>query len=212
MSRLLSCIRRRPRYADFLTPVTAGVALYRLKRASVPEGPYTTFLSVSNVGFLDPAINPLVVDAQQTGDQVRIVIDPVPYGIPETGPTYIQLFHVDGTGAETLKSGAMLLLPDSANHGATAVAMSGTAPNGATIANSMRVDLPRLGADFTLHNESATIPLYVAFVEGGAEFLLQPNTPLPQMVLRDAPVASFWVRGSGGTCAFSATFSQASPR
>ena len=212
MRRLLSCIRRRPNYADFITPVTDGVVLYRLKRALVPQGPFTTFLNAPVGGFLDPTLNPLVIDSQQTVGQVRIVINPANYGILETGPTWIQFAHVDAGSVETIRSGSMLFLPASNNHAATAVAFSGIAPNGATIANSLQIDLPRLATSFTLHAEDGAIPMYVAFTEGGAEQLLQVPSVLPQVVLRDSPVDSFWVRGSGGTCAFSGTFSTASPK
>jgi hypothetical protein len=95
MNRLFGVARRRPGYVDVITPFSYGVTGYRLKWA--PNFDATTFspiLTSSNVGYLDPTINPNVVDAQPMGGaasngskNIRIVFNPAnpSYAVALTG-------------------------------------------------------------------------------------------------------------------------------
>jgi len=83
MNRLFGIARRRPGYVDLITPFSYGVTGYRLKWSPNFDGTFATFLTTTNIGYLDPLINPNVVDAQPMGGaasngskNVRIVFNP----------------------------------------------------------------------------------------------------------------------------------------
>jgi hypothetical protein len=214
MNRTLSCIRRRPNLVDLLTPIVAGVAGYRIKSANNFDGSYTELFTCTNVGFLDANVDGRKVELQQTSGRVRMVFDPATYAAPhtaalvDTNHIWLELWHVDSVGAETQISAPTLLLPDAAYHGYKTVVIHGAAPSGATIANSLQLDLPRLMTNLVVHNEEGTNPLFVAFEGSGGEVKLAANA-LPQHVAQNSPFSSLWVRGSGGTATFSASFTQA---
>ncbi len=212
MKRTFSVIRRRPNLVDVLLPLIDGTQTYRLKWAANFDGVYSTIISASNVGFLDPAINPMVVGGQPTsGRQVRIVFDPATYSIPDTQPFWLQFWTVPFGGAEAQRSAGGMILPDSANHGTGIITIHGNAPNQAAVADSLQIDLPRMMEDISIHNEDGSNALFVATEEGGAEIKLSPSA-LPQFQSLHGTHASIWVRGGGGVVAFSATFTQAFPR
>jgi hypothetical protein len=211
MNRTLSVMRRRPHYIDARTPIVYGVAGYRLKWAANFDGIFTTFLTSTNVGFLDENVPRGRVDSQPTQGSVRMVFDPTTYAIPDTNHIWLELFHVAPGGAETQVSAPLLILPDGAHHGYNTVTLHGTAPSGVSVANSLQLDLPSLMYDFRVHNEEGATILYVATQEGGSETQLKPDAQ-PQMATYQAPQGSLWVRGAGATAAFSATFTLAFPK
>jgi len=212
MKRSFSVIRRRPHIVDVLFPLTAGVQTYRLKWASNFDGSFTQFLDSTNVGFLDPSINPAVVGSQPTaGRQVRVVFDPDTYSIPDAEPFWLQYWTVPFGGAEEQQSAAALILPDSSNHGVGIVTIHGTAPSAMDVSGSLQIDLPRMMQDIRIHNEDGTNSLFVATEEGGAETKLGPG-PVPQFANVFGTHASLWVRGGGATVDFSASFTAAFPK
>jgi len=213
MNRTLSVIRRRPNLIDCVVPFVYGVDKYRLKWNANFDGVFAQFLDSSNVGFLDPAINQATVDVQQTQGRVRIVFNPASYAIPDQQHIWLELWHVAPGGAETQMSAPSLVLPESAHHGIHQVTIHGGAPNAATSAGSLQLDLPRLMQDFRIHSEAAGGGnyLYVATEQNGPEQELRPDT-FPQYQAFYATQGSIWVRGGGGIVNFSATFTMAFPR
>lgn len=214
MNRTFSVIRRRNHLVDLMTPFVYGIQTYRLKWNVNFDGAFAQFLDSSNVGYLDPSINPAVVEAQPSRGQVRVVFDPSNYAITDTGSFWLELWHVPvGGGPEVQMSAPTLVLPESSHHGVGSVTIHGTAPIGASSANSLQLDLPRLMSDFRIHNEEAVggHALFVSSEEGGPESRLDPDT-FPQFQQLTATQGSLWVRGGGGTAAFSAVFTLAFPR
>jgi len=213
MKRTFSVIRRRPHLVDVIMPLTSGVQTYRLKwAANFDAGSYTQFLDSGNQGYLDPSIDPGVVGAQPTSSrQVRVVFDPTTFSIPDTSPFWLQFWTVPFGGSEAQQSAGGLILPDSDNHGTGIITIHGNAPNAASVAGSLQIDLPRMMQDIRVHNEDSTNSLFVATDEGGAESKLPPDT-FPQFANLQGTHASLWVRGGGGAVAFSATFTQSFPR
>lgn len=213
MIRTLSVIRRRPNLIDCVVPFVYGVDKYRLKWNANFDGVFVQFLDSTPNGFLDPAVNQATLEVQQTQGRVRITFDPASYGIPDTQHIWLELWHVAPGGAETQISAPSLVLPESAHHGIHQVIIHGAAPNAASSAGSLQLDLPRLMQDFRIHSEAPVggNNLYVATEQNGPEQELRPDT-FPQYQSLAASQGSLWVRGGGGAVNFSAIFTMSFPR
>jgi hypothetical protein len=219
MNRLFGIARRRPNYVDLITPFTYGVSGYRLKWATNFDAAFTTFITSTNVGFVDPAINQYAIDSQPlggftgavgSGRNIRIVFNPASYSIPDTTPFWLQFVQETG-GVEGTPGAPTLVLPDSMNHGVGMVTIHGSAPSAGSSATATQLDLPRLGEDFHIHNEDPSNSLYVSSVAGGSETQVKPD-PASQFYSFRPTQGSLWVRGGGGAVVFSARFTLAFPR
>lgn len=219
MNRLFGIARRRPNYVDLITPFTYGVDGYRLKWAANFDAAFTTFITSSNVGFVDPAVNRAVIDSQpmggftglaNSGRNIRIVFNPASYSITDTSAFWLQFVPVTG-GVEGTAGAPTLVLPDSANHGVGITTIHGSAPSGVASANSLQLDLPRLSEDFHIYNEDGANSLFVSTEQSGHETQVKPS-PAEQMHMLRGTQGSLWVRGGGGAVVFSARFTLAFPR
>jgi len=201
MSRMFSVIRRKPDFMHVVIPRSSTVDEYRLKWATNFDQAPTQFLTPRNIGYVDPAID-LRQHAVMAGDNVQLLFKPSTFSIPDTKPFWLQYFPVTG-GLEGTPSPMTLILPR--YNETQVVVISGLAPNGATVANSLQLDFPRLMSDLRIHNEHATVSLYVAFEPGGYEYQLQAPERTPQLSALVATQPCMLVRGGGGTPTFSAT-------
>lgn len=208
-TRLFSILRRKPGFLDFSTPLldaaTTGVYGYRLKTDTDPGGAFgTVVVSVTNLGLVDSEVsgaqNPII-----PGNNVRILMKPSNHGLSDAGYFWLKLVYLDSASAEMADpapSAATLILPPTAMWPAL-FGFNGTAPSAATIADSLRVDLPSV-ENFQLRNTGSN-PIYLSFQEGSPEILV-PSAQLSQGFF--GGVSSFWVRATGGTSTFSVEFSQ----
>lgn len=213
MKRLFKIGRRRPNIVDFYTPLTQGLdtAGFRIKWAQNFDGSFATIINSTNVGFLDPNVNPYRVESQPTsGTDVRIVFDPASYSIDDTKSFWLQFAQVTG-GSESLVSAPTLILPDSALRGQGIVTIHGTAPSAADSTGALQIDLPFVAQNFQIHNEDGTNSLFVSTEQGGPEQKCGVAT-FPQYETLWGAQPSIWVRGGGGAVAFSASFTRAFPR
>lgn len=201
MNRIFSVARRRPGIVDLFTKRVAGVEGYRLKASANFDGVFATIFTAPKFGFLDDVgVDRRVIETQPTGGQVRVVFNPTTYGLTDANPLWLELFHVDGAGAETQVSAPTLVLPDQTQfltRGYGHILLRGNAPNAATVAGSLQLDLPRLLCDWRILNEEAGTDAFVAFEPGGPEYLLKQNSIQPQFSTFTAKAASVWVRGNG---------------
>lgn len=216
-ARLFAVLRRRPNYIDVMTPFTYGTDGYRLKWATNFDASFTTFITAPNTGFVDGSINPNVIDAQPMGGEasnggrnLRIIFNPTTFSIPDTSSFWLQFVQVIA-GVEQTPGAPTLILPDSANHGVGIVTIHGNAPSGASTANTLQIDFPRLMEDIHIHNEAASTSLFVSTQSGGAETLVPPDSAEQFSQLRGTQ-GSIWVRGGGAQAAFSARMTLAFPR
>lgn len=215
--RLFSILRRKPGFIHFSTPlldsIATGVVRYRLKTDTDPGGSFgTTVATVTNTGLVDPAVagpqNPI-----QPGNNVQILMKPSNYGLPDSAFFWMKLVYVNAAGSEMTNpapSAATLVLPPFV--GNEQAGFNATAPSQTSITDSLRIDLPRQMSNFRVRNLSTTIPLYVAFQEGGPEIVVPGQASSQESIGFEGIVSSIWVRGSGGTAAFSAQFTYANPR
>lgn len=221
--RLFSILRRKPGFIHFTTPLldssSTGVVMYRLYTDDSPDFPSPTeVVTVTNLGLVDPAVagpqNPI-----QPGKTVQILMKPSNYGLPDSAFFWLKLVYVDSAGddipsilvpAGPSPSAATLVLPPFV--GNEQAGFNATAPSETSLADSLQIDLPRQMSNFRIRNLSTTIPLYVAFQEGGPEIVVPGQASSQESIGFEGLVSSIWVRGSGGTAAFSAQFTYANPR
>lgn len=214
MNRTINVFRRRPNIVDLMVPVTPNVVEYRLKWAQNFDGVFATIIQAPVYGFYDESINRGKVDSQpSTGTSVRMTFDPVTFGIDDTKSFWVQLFHLPSGGPEAAVSAPSLVLPESAHHGVGIVTIAGNAPNAASSAGALQLDLPRLMQDFKVFNQEAPggNSLYISTEQSGPEQEVQP-APAMQYLSLMGTQGSIWVRGGGGVVAFSGTFTMAFPR
>ncbi len=212
MNRQFSVIRRRPQVIDILTPFVYGTTEYRIKWAENFDDVFATLMAPGAIGYVDPAINLLAQATTFNNNAVRIIFDPTDAAWSITDPNkafWLQLARYDGA-VETYVSPPTLLLPDTSNHGVGIVTIQGTAPIGATVADSLQLDLPHLMSDFQVRNEGA-VALRLATEPGGSEFELAVSA-IPQYTIFNATQGSLLVRGVSAPTLFSATFTLAFPR
>jgi hypothetical protein len=161
--RDFSTYRRRPHYVDILTPKRVGVEGYRLKAARNFDGVFETIITADiGRGYLDPSINPQVINTAPGNKHVRFIFDPDTFQAPHAADLlddehiWLQFFPVDFLGAEGTGGAKTLLLPDDEMKAAGRVTVTGEAPNAATVANSLRLDMPFRMRNLTIRNNEAS--------------------------------------------------------
>lgn len=215
--------RRRPRIVDILTPKRVGVQGYRLKAARNFDLTFQTILTADICsGYLDPvALKAGIIDRHTLGaapgtGHVRIVFDPNtfagphPANLDDDENIWLQWFPVDYAGVEGPGGPLGLILPDDEMKAQGRVIVQGTAPAGASVANSLRLDLPYRMRNFVIRNNEATggNDLAIATVEGGSEI---PIAPQDVTEFFEGGVGALLVRGVGGDVTFSATMTHYLP-
>jgi hypothetical protein len=213
--------RRRPHLVDILTPKREGVQGYRLKAArNFDVTPQTIITADIGAGYLDPTalgngnINRVTLGSAP-GEHVRIVFDPDSFSahaanLDDNEHMWLQFAPVDFSGSEGTPGALTLILPDDENKATGRVVIAGTAPTGATVANSLRLDMPLRMRDFYIRNEEASgsTDLKIATAEGGPEVTVPPQS---EVSFLDGGQGTILVRGDGGTAGFSATMTHYLP-
>jgi hypothetical protein len=215
MSRDFNVIRRRTGIVDMLTPKRANVGGYRIQAAPNFDGSFVTlFTAPISSGYLDPAINREVLHSVNNRDHIRMVFNPNTFtgaaGITDAKNFWIRFVPVDLAGSAGTPGNPSLVLTDTDHTGNSRILIAGTAPNGASIANSLQLDLPFTSQDLYIKNEQAAAgtALFVADFAGGSEQQISAQETLS---IFHGPVDTLVVRGAGGTVAFSASFTNYLP-
>lgn len=211
--RLFSVLRRKVGLIDLITPIrpqAEGVAQYRLKTDTSPTGAFaTTVMTVPNTGKVDPAVQ----GAQhviQPGENVRMIFKPSNFSLSDTDALWLKLVYVDASNAEMTSpapSAATLVLPPVSN--GTMFGFTATAPNQATMANSVQIDLPRTMSNFRITNNETTNPLFLAFDPGGPEVKVPFGKDVSSL---NGMASTIFARATGGTAEFSVSFTLSTPR
>jgi hypothetical protein len=202
------CNRRRPGIVDFLVTPNALAGSYQIfGGASFDATTHLQLFAFGQTGFRDDTINPAVLDMLNQGDRIRVVFDPAQHGLTDTVVNYLQLKYVTAAGGgAVVMSPVTMLLPDSMYHGYQVITVNGSAPQGAAPVNSTQIDLSRLARDLQVVNQSATNGLWVGTDAGGDPYYVAPGAQYTTFI---GTVSSLFVRGAGGTVAFSASFTHA---
>lgn len=216
MNRDFTVIRRRANLVDILTPKRDGVQGYRLKAAKNFDGTFQTMVTGDiSTGFLDPAIDTRVLQAVPSRDRVRIVFDPAtfsgaPWNLVDSDHFWLRFFPVDFAGVEGTGGARVLIIPDDELAAQGRVIIRGEAPIGATVANSLRLDLPfRMKNIYIRSNEpSGGNFMAVATTPGGSERLIDPGE---EAEFFEGAVETLMVRGDTGAVPFTASMTHILP-
>ena len=207
MIREFSVIRRRPNIVDVVTPVRKGVDGYGLEWAANFDGVFASIVTAPIQGHCDESLRDLP-HAPQGGANVRIIINPADHTIPDCKAFWMRFVpYVGGVAGTPGNPG--LILPDQTGYGVVTIA--GNAPAGATVADALQLDFPRLVEDLQVVNTGG-VSLFVASDATDTEYeVITGALQLPFRNLRGA-IPCIRVRGAGGLCAFSASFTLAFAR
>lgn len=209
--RDFSVIRRRVNYVDLVTPKRAGVFGYRFQAASNFDASYSTLFTLPiSSGYRDPSINPDLLNSVNLRDHVRAVFNPVTFSLSDTAHFWLRFLPVDAAGTPGTAGPGTLILTDAERHGSSLIQISGSAPSGAAVANSLQLNLPQSSQDFSIKNEAEAggNDLYVSTRVGGRE---QQIGPQEVYKVFEGPASLLMVRGSGGVVPFSASFTNYMP-
>jgi hypothetical protein len=205
MAKSLSMYRRRAGLVDLFLVSRAGAKSYTFKASTNFDVAAVAFQSVPQDGFRSPTAfdsGP----AEGFRGRTRFTFAPADYSLDDTKPIWlrIQQVNVDGT---TGPDEAFHLVPPYNPQGRKAVVLAGNAPNGASLAASLEIQLPHQMQGIELQNNGAN-DLYVAFEPGGPEFKVPPlTTGFTNLSVNYPTVSQLFVRGSGAVVAFAAVMS-----
>lgn len=209
-------LRRRPGIVDILTPKQPGVVKgYRFQAATNFDGSFVTLFTADiGSGYLDGTINPVVLTSVNNQDAVRVVFNPNTFtgtaGITDDQHFWLRMVPIDFAGSVGTAGSPGLIIPDDETHATGRVIIRGSAPNGAAIANSLRLDFPCRMQDLHIRNNEASggTTLFVATAVGGSE---RPIAPQEVSNMYQGAAGCLFVRGGGAIVNFSADFTQYLP-
>ena len=210
--RDFSFVRRRPGFIDLVIPKVADdVTGYGLEWAQNFDGAvaFASVITATNHGHIDADLQKFPRDLVNRVDVVRIIFNPKNYSIDDTKSFWLRFVPYVGAVAGT-PGNPGLILPDAVAY--RMVVIQGKAPSGATVADSLHLDFPRLMTDFRIVNLDSAKTLFVATEDGGPEYAFMPT-------VNDYPVSNLLgaspyilVRGDGAEVEFTATFTAAYPK
>ncbi|HEY8095933.1 MAG TPA: hypothetical protein VIE65_07515 [Methylobacter sp.] len=124
----------------------------------------------------------------------------------DTNPFYLQIEARNPDGTFDAKEAMHMILPPSMATPNRQVTILGTAPNAASLAGSLEIQLPMQCIDFEIQN-AGSVDLFVAFEPTGAEYKITPlGTTFYTFAQQLASISQIFVRGSGGTTTVNAVF------
>jgi len=221
LSRPFYVVRRRPHLMDILIPKSATTKKYRLLASATFSGTFTQIIEADIAsGYVDPAIITSgqihTLHALNNPGQIRVVFDPQTFagtaGIADSNLFWLKFQAVDFAGTPGTASNPIMVLAEEQLRGDTAITIAGTAPSGATVANSLQLDLSYRMKEIVIRNEEGSTALYVATEVGGSETKVDGgSTALSQYRVAIGAQACLLVRGGGATAAFSATMTSFLP-
>lgn len=218
MSRSISIVRRKPNLIDLTVRTRPGVTGFRFSSAANFDSAFTAFQTVPNDGLIRGNVNtPELFQRLQNGyvgsqyrDHCRFLFDPAAYTgvrpeIRDDVPWYIRLEPVNADGTFGAAEAMHMILPPSSAP-MRPVQLSGTVPIGASLVNSLEIQLPAQCVDWEIENEGGSV-LMIAFERGGVagpEYELQPMTTIFRSLKMNLMASSqIFLRGVGGSTAVS---------
>lgn len=207
MARSLSLLKRRTNLVDLSVREVAGASAYVFTAAANFDGVHGALATVPVWGTRSRSVPEQAGTSSPSRGSTRFLFDPADYtgtnaAVVDDKPFWVKL-AVTVAGVTTAVDGTHLVLPY-ASAPNRPVILQGQAPAGASVADSLELQLPRQCNDLFLQVDGA-VDLFLAFERGGPEFKvssLQNNfTPLSKL----APSFSqLFVRGNAAVTTFSA--------
>ena len=209
--RDFTVIRRRAGVVDLITPKRPNVAGYRFQAIANWDGVFATIFTASiGCGYTDPSVDLTKLHSVNNNNHVRCVFNPTTFGLDDTNHFWMRFVPVSDAGVVGTAGPACLILPEDEFQAQVRVAIGGTAPSGAGVANSTILNLPFRMQDVVVRNNEAVggRALMVALSPGGAERQVAPQETAE---FREGTIGCLLVRGVAGTVAFSADFTHYLP-
>jgi len=172
MARNLSVYRRRAGLVDIIFPARPGAKSYQFEAASNWDAVMNPFQVVPARGFRSLSVPDLGMADSQFRGKTRFTFNPADYtvsvpAVDDSKPFYIRIVQTDWDGTVHTAEAQHLILPYSPAPNRPLV-LKGTAPAGATIADSFEVQLPMQCRNFRFQTDGVTDAL-VAFEPSGPE-------------------------------------------
>ncbi len=215
MPRTLSLHRRRANLVDLTIQSQPGVGSYQFQAATNFDSSFTTFDTVPVAGKISKtAVDLAIGGSSGFRGFTRFVFDPADYvisGVSETVPMFLRYKPIPVFGAGVsptpgTASAIHMVLPYSSVSDRPLV-LSGTAPAGASIANSLELQLPAQCRNLQVQ-VNGSVDLYIAFEPGGTEMLVPAlSTSFINLSLISPIVTQIFVRGDNLATQFNAVMS-----
>jgi len=212
MPRSISIVRRRANLIDLRVEKRPDIIGFRFSAASNFDVAFSAFETVPNGGLQKFAAGTVIppLPGNQHKGWVRFLFDPDEYtatvaAVKDDTPFFVRLESQNPDGSFNAAEAMHLIQPyNPAPH--RGVQLFGTAPSGASLANSLEIQLPMQCNDFEISNDGAA-DLYVALERPGTEFRVQPATSIFRSFEQIYTTASqIFIRGAGGTTTLNAIF------
>jgi len=215
MARYLSIYRRRTNLVDLNLQARVGAASYQFQAASNFDAAFNTFQVVPATGFRSVSTPDTGFDGEQfRGPQgaaspvgfTRFKFAPSDYtvavpAVNDALPFYVRIIQTDVSGVVHPAESMELILPYNPEPNRPVI-LSGNAPNAASLAGSLEIQLPMQVLNSQFQNNGAN-DLFVAFEPTGAEFRVPPLSTLQTNLVTTYPsITQLFVRGAGGVTAF----------
>ena len=210
MARYLSVYRRRTNLVDLFLNVRPNAAFYTFKAADNFDAAFTAFQDVPAAGFRSPSVIDTGFTDSQFRGKTRFIFNPTDYtptvaAVDDTKPFYVLISQVDVDGTVHADEAMHLILPYSSQPNRPVI-LAGVVPIGATIANSVEIQLPMQCQNFKFQVNSGN-DLMVAFEPTAPEFVVYPITTNFSTYDQTYPTFSqVFMRGDGGASTMSASF------
>jgi hypothetical protein len=214
MARSYSLVRRSPSSVDIRINQRSDVQSYIFKSSANFDGTYVDTQIVPFNGFKSLTADISTFDSSATSrGQSRFYFNPDDYTLSQsyisnTSTFWLKLAEVKN-GVEQAAGPAHMVLPYNSNP-ERIVTIAGTAPSAVSITGSLEIQLPGQCVGFKINNNGSN-PVMVAFEKNGPEFTVSPQSTSPEgLSALFSSVHQIFVRGAGGSSAFSSIFSQRS--
>lgn len=205
MAKSLSVYRRRTGLVDLFLVSRTGAKSYTFKASTNFDVAASAFQSVPQGGFRSPTAFDSGPSEGFRG-RTRFTFAPIDYGLDDTKPIWLRIQQVNVDGSLGTDE-AFHLIPPYAPAGRKAVVLAGSAPNAASLAASLELQLPHQMQGLELQNNGAQ-DLFVAFEPGGPEFKVVPlSTGFTNLSFQLPTFGQLFVRGNGAPVAFTAVMS-----
>lgn len=212
MTRSISVYRRKPGLVDLLVRRRTGKTGFRFSASANFDAAFTNFAVVPNHGIKSPSVPDVHAAGvgSQFRDQTRFVFDPADYtataaALVDTNPFFLRIEPRNPDGTFGSPEAMHLIMPPPVEPN-RAISLRGTIPSGATLANSLEIQLPGQCNDFDILNDGATI-MFAAFHPTGGEYQIDPvSTSFRAFEQFTTSISQIFLRGSGGTTTASMVF------
>jgi hypothetical protein len=213
MARSISIYRRKPNIVDLLVRKRAGKIGFRFSAAANWDSAvFTAFATVPNQGLKSKNVQQVGSVGSQFKDHVRFLFDPDDYtatvaAVDDSKIFYIRLEAQNPDGSFDAAEAIHVVLTPPVQPNRPFI-LRGLVPSGASLANSLELQLPYQFNDWEIQNDGGA-DAYVAFDPTGAEYRVQPaSTNFRSFEQFVTSISQIFMRGAGGATTISAIFTQ----